>query len=184
MLWLIRHRFLECLVALSVFATVSALVLPKGAFDLNPDNSMPVDAILPHYAKTSDNGVLQVILTSKELQPTGERQLNFVLLNSGNSPAYYVGYTPNSFSPRLTNGHVSPIYRKQMKLGTTWQDKQLGWCGNGATRMRLLPGHAARFTAWQDATEPAIQIGVSCSASKIGAYREEDVAWSAVIAWE
>jgi hypothetical protein len=181
MLAFLRNRFIESLVAISAIATLLAFILPEGAFDTNPDNTLPIEVMLPHYVQSPGSHALQIILTSSKPQPSGDTQLTFVLVNSGKLPVYYTGYTPYSYSPRLTKGQISPLYKIQTKVGTLWQGKDLSWCGNGVKSMRLLPGHVAQFTVWQHPTEPTIRIGVPFHFNTNAVNSERGTVWSAVI---
>lgn len=176
MLFLGRITIIHWLAAVSLLTTIALLVLPGR----NPDNTQPIETLLPAHTTTSIAQSVQVIFTSRQADPAGDDQLEFVLLNATNSPVYYPGYEPSS-SPDGSTGHMRPQYEKKLKHGDNWQDKRLGWCGNGATRRRLMPGQAGLFRTSQLSDEPIVQIGVSWSPTKDDRYRDEDVAWSSVI---
>lgn len=181
MLPLIRHRWLECLVAISMIAAPLALLLPEGAFDFDPDNTVSIASLLPQCVQQSDGNRIQIVLTSAKRLPSGDSRLTCVLLNASNVPVYYAGYRPYSFQRRLAHGWICPLYRRRVNVGPSWQDEEIGGCGNGVASMQLQPGQAGQFTAWQRASEPSIQIGVPWSLNRSSAFNDENVVWSGVI---
>lgn len=167
---------IEWLLILSAVATVASFVVPN-SLCFHPDNTKPISSFVDPSDLTDDSPT-QLILMSTEQSDGDSAQLTFLLLNNGDSPIYYSGYTPTSFMPRMPSGNVSPLYKKKLNVNNGWHDKEIGWCGNGATRMRLMPGQAGQFSVPQHIDEPVIRIGVYCTADDHSKYRDEDVIWS------
>jgi hypothetical protein len=123
----------------------------------------------------------EIVIKRRRMGNHGVTEITCVLLNNSTAPIYYSGYTPESSSPRMPIGHISPLYRKQVRFGAEWELKELGWCGNGACQMRLLPGHAGEFNVYLHSNEKEIKIGVCLSAHHSLRMDDMDVLWSNAI---
>ena len=180
----LRIKLIDLLVTLSIIAVICAIALPPDfwdRFDRNPDNTYPISQVLPAGLTSTAAGGPRIVLLDRRFDNTGDEQFEFVLLNSSESDIFYFGYTPTSFRPRMWEGKVSPLYKKEVRIGDTWEDQKQRWCGNGATQMRLKPGHAGRFTAWRHADQLMVRFGVYCSPVEEGQFTESTIVWSPVI---
>ena len=177
-----RMKFIEVIVAGSIIATLVVMALPQNVmdrFDRNPDNTLPIESILPSGFKTNPtSGPIQIVLVARIMENDRDEIATYVLMNTGQTDQYYSGYTPTSYSPRIREGRISPLYRKDVRSQNAWEERKMGWCGNGATRMRLKPGHAGRFSTYRQPDQPAIRIGVYCSATKTDPLTEASLVWA------
>jgi hypothetical protein len=99
------------------------------------------------------------------------------VLNPGDEPVTYVGYTPDSFAPPPQDATISPLYRLRLHGGGKWEDHdRCVWCGVGIGRLALPPKGKATFTVlvpkgkWE-----AVKVGLEWrSAGKKG---DRSIAW-------
>ncbi len=93
----------------------------------------------------ADAPLLKVIGPRKV--PSGDTAIEVVVVNPLKVPIAYSGYRMDAWTDRPAAGEISPLYGGEIKTAADgkWQPASLGWCGNGADKMLVRPGHAARF---------------------------------------
>jgi hypothetical protein len=152
-----------------------------GVSKIDPDNTVSIETLLPDYRQKPGEPPVQVIFTSREPVSSQYDKLHFVLLNSGSTPVYYTGYTPDSFNPDLSKGVISPFFLERVKIGGLWSDKSLDYCGVGLASMRLLPGQAGRFMIVQMSDEESVQVGGDCYPVQDERAKTGAISWSNAI---
>jgi len=177
-----RFGLADLCVLIAIVAILVALSAPydlRSYIDSNPDNSFPMTTVDPTVLKESDAlGSVRVFVTSRTRNDRGNWDLKCLLLNTGTTPIFYDGYSPTYYHPRLKEGVLIPLYRKQVERESKWEEVRAHRCGSGSVTMRLKPGQAGRFHAWHHGEEPAIRIGVSYGAT---AKLYDAVVWSVAI---
>jgi hypothetical protein len=87
--------------------------------------------------------------------------LNVEVSNTGVRVLKYVGYRPDSFSPPIEKGRISPMYRVEVRQAGKWQTYPIGWCGTGIDDIALEPKTSATFAVWVKAGPwDAVRVGL------------------------
>jgi hypothetical protein len=77
-------------------------------------------------------------------------------------PLKFIGYKPDSFSPPIPKGQISPIHKIQLKQAGKWKDDPIGWCGWGMDAIELPPQSTASFGVWiPEGDWQAARVGVT-----------------------
>lgn len=147
-----------------------------------PDTSLPASSMLGSEELSNlDESVSVIVSSVGERDDRGVQRIRLTLVNRSESPIDFFGYEPNSYSPRLGTGFVSPLYVRQFRNDADWVEKKGGWCGVGAGHIPLKPGRAGRFDAWiadEDRSNLEVRIGVLFQPHKSGPVADSSIAWS------
>lgn len=106
--------------------------------------------------------------------------LAFEVTNPNSVPMPFVGYTPDSFTPKTPEGTIVPILKIQTLRGKEWKDHPLGYCGTGIGPVAIPAKGKAAFAAsvpvggWTE-----VRVGISWYAAAGDA--QARTAWSSVI---
>jgi len=57
--------------------------------------------------------------------------LTFEVTNPNDKPLPYLGYTPDSFDPKIPEGKIVPISKTELFQEKDWKEHKAGWCGTG-----------------------------------------------------
>lgn len=174
----LRERtWIEWLVTGSI---VTLLILCFGP--LGRDTSLPASSMLGREQLSNLDESVSVVVTSVgQRNDQGVMRIGLTLVNRSESTIDFIGYEPNSYSPPLGTGFVSPLYVRQFRNESDWVEKKGGWCGVGAGLIPLKPGRAGRFDAWiadADRGNLEVRIGVRFQPHKSGPVADSSVAWS------
>jgi hypothetical protein len=81
--------------------------------------------------------------------------------NPNDASLSYTGYTPDSFDPPLTAGHISPLYYIELKRDGKWEVDSRGYCGTGMANLELAARSSATFTVMIPTDEwQAVKVGI------------------------
>jgi hypothetical protein len=51
--------------------------------------------------------------------------------NTNPTPLPYLGYTSDSFEPKIPAGTIFPLHKIELRNGKEWKEYKIGWCGTG-----------------------------------------------------
>ena len=57
--------------------------------------------------------------------------LTFEVTNPNANPLPYLGYTSDSFDPKIPMGTIVPISKTELLQAKEWKEHKTGWCGTG-----------------------------------------------------
>ncbi len=87
--------------------------------------------------------------------------LTFELTNPNAAALPYLGYTSDSFDPKIPDGKIAPLYKVEQLLGKEWKAHKLGWCGTGIGPVSIPAMGKVTFAAHVPAGEwKEIRIGL------------------------
>jgi hypothetical protein len=108
--------------------------------------------------------VVRVLSATTVTEPVPGVSISAELSNPHDRPVTFLGYTPDSFSPPLEEGQISPIYRIEFTRDGKWVPHPLGWCGFGMGAIELKPGAKPTFGAFAAGAEEgweAVRVGIT-----------------------
>jgi hypothetical protein len=73
--------------------------------------------------------------------------LSFEVTNPNAEPLPYLGYTADSFEPKIPEGTISPLFRVEQLQGKEWKTKNPGWCGTGIGPVTIPAKGKVKFEA-------------------------------------
>lgn len=83
--------------------------------------------ILAETAKPSPPELKLIGITETD----GMVAASFKVINPNSRSLPYLGYTPDSFDPKIPNGTIVPLHKIESFQGKEWKEHKLGWCGTG-----------------------------------------------------
>ena len=105
--------------------------------------------------------------------------MTFEVVNANADPVPYLGYTPDSFEPKLVDGRISPLYKTEYRAkGGEWKEDPIGWCGTGRGPVSVAGKATAKFDApvYKEGERDEVRVGVVWYAGGHG--KEPQTAWS------
>jgi hypothetical protein len=76
----------------------------------------------------------------------GNVALTFEVTNPNANPLPYLGYTPDSFDPKIPEGTIVPIHKVELLQGKEWKEYKIGWCGTGIGPVTIPAKGKVRFS--------------------------------------
>lgn len=73
------------------------------------------------------------------------RFLAFEVANPNADPVPYLGYTADSFEPKLPEGGMYPLHKLEFRIGGEWKAEKIGWCGTGIGPVSVAGKQKGRF---------------------------------------
>jgi hypothetical protein len=114
-------------------------------------------------------------------ESSGFVALYFEVNNPNANPLPYLGYTPDSFDPKIPEGKIVPIHKAELFKGNKWEEDKIGWCGTGIGPVTIPAKGKVTFSVLVPAGDwEKVRIGLVWFAS--ADEKSPNTAWSDGIA--
>jgi hypothetical protein len=136
------------------------------------------------FATTISAGIAKptspVFKLTSATEKDGLVTLTFQVTNPNLTPLPYLGYTSDSFDPKIPDGTIVPLHKVGLLQGKEWKEYKSGWCGTGIGPVTIPANGKVTFGAQVPIGEWAeIRIGLVwfVSADK----KDPQTAWTSAI---
>jgi hypothetical protein len=81
--------------------------------------------------------------------------------NPNAKPLPYLGYTPDSFEPKIPEGTIFPLHKAELLRKNKWEADKIGWCGTGIGPVAIPANGKVKFSVLVPAGEwEKVRVGL------------------------
>ncbi len=99
------------------------------------------------FSAAADKPTPPVFKLTSATEKDGFVTLTFQVTNPNPTPLPYLGYTSDSFDPKIPDGTIVPLHKVGLLQGKEWKEYKLAWCGTGIGPVTIPANGKVTFAA-------------------------------------